>query len=181
MGRAVALLGLVAVLGAVSPASAQGTAAAPVPGQGVLRDVPGAAQRPDPNLDYRVVFDIAAGAKSPDAAHPGLVRVARFVNTLAQAGVPADRRQVAVVLHNDAAEVILTDTAYAARHGGRRNASLPLLEALRAGGVDLRVCGQSVLGRNLPRESISPAVTVDLSATMTLVNLQLTGYVLVAE
>lgn len=169
---------VVVALAAASAAAAQ--PALPFPQIGAMRDIAGARELPDPGLDYKVVFDLAAGGKL-DAPHPGLVRVARYLNTLVKAGVPAERRHIAVVFHNEASEVILRNEAYAARNGGRSNASLELLEQLKAQGVDFRVCGQSVVGRNMPAAGISAAVQTDLAATVTLVNLQLRGFVLVAE
>src|SRR3569623_2146023 len=72
----------------------------PAPHIGIAVDVPGAKELPDPKLIYKVVFDLAPAAKSPDEINPGLLTVGRFVNTLAKYVEQHDNRNLIVVIHS---------------------------------------------------------------------------------
>lgn len=171
------LLISVAAVGVTVPARAQSGQALPVAGYDAARDVPGAKELPDPNMTYKVVFDLAAAPPNVDAVNPGLVAVARFYNTLAKHGVPAERRQVAVVFHQGATLAILNNDAFKARNDGHDNPNIALIQSLRKAGVEFHVCGQAVLGNKIDPKTIQPEIQLDLWALTTLVNLQLRGYV----
>jgi intracellular sulfur oxidation DsrE/DsrF family protein len=165
------------LLGPAGAASAQSPGPLLVPGVGVENDVPGAHELPDPDLTYKVVFDVVAAAPAVGDRNPGLVGAARYLNTLAKYGVPAERRQIAVVLHRGAAELILDDAAFSMRNDGHDNPNIALIQDMKKAGVDLRVCGQAVLAREMDPETILPEIQVDLWALTTLTTLELQGYV----
>lgn len=73
-------------MGVFGPALAQAQSM-PAPAYPAANNVPDANELPDPNMTYKVVFDLSKGAPAPDKVKPGLVGVARFVNTLAKYGV----------------------------------------------------------------------------------------------
>jgi intracellular sulfur oxidation DsrE/DsrF family protein len=123
----------------------------PVAGYAPAKDIPGARELPNPDVDYKVVFSVAAVAK-PEEIHPTLKTIALYLNTLA----------------ND---------VYKARHNGTMNPNIALLHELKQAGVELRVCGQGLLGKKLDPKDVLPDVQVDLWAMTTMVNLQLRGYV----
>ncbi len=168
-GAAVALW-----LGAFQVACAQ---ALPIPDGPVARDVPGAKDLPDPGAVYKVVFDLATAAPKIDEVNPGLIMVARYLNTLAKYGVPAEHRKLAVVFHQKATEVILDNDAFRARNEGHDNPNIALIRSLKEAGVDLRVCGQAVLANKIDPKTIQPEIELDLWALTTLVDFQLKGYV----
>ena len=175
-GAAMAVL-----LGPASAVYAQSAESLLVPGVGVENDVPGAHELPDPDLIYKVVFDVVAAAPALGDLNPGLVGAARYLNTLAKYGVPADHRQIAVVLHRGAAEVILDNAAFKTRNDGHDNPNITLIQNMKKAGVDLRVCGQAVLAREMDPETILPEIQVDLWALTTLTTLELQGYVRVGR
>jgi intracellular sulfur oxidation DsrE/DsrF family protein len=70
----------------------------------------------------------------------------------------------------------MTNEAYRARYN-RDNPNIAIIHALRQAGVDIRVCGQGLLGRKIESAQVNPDVQIDLWAMTTLVNLQLKGYV----
>lgn len=70
-----------------------------VPGFGAGRDIPGAQLVPDPNTEYKVVFDLEVTDDNLDDPYPFLPAIATYVNTLGKFGVPAENRKIAVVLH----------------------------------------------------------------------------------
>lgn len=168
---------LAALLGLSGSVFAQSGQTLPIPGGAVAKDVPGAKELPDPNMTYKVVFDLSTAAPKVDDVNPGLSGVVRYVNTLAKYGVPADHRKIALVLHRNATEIILNNEAFKARNDGHDNPNIALIQSMKKAGVDFRVCGQSVLAHKIDPKTVLPEIEVDLWALTTLVNLQLHGYV----
>lgn len=147
-----------------------------VPGQPVARDVPGAKTLPDPNTEYKVVFDIITAPENVDEINPRLTRVANYVNTLGKYGVPEENRKIAVVLHRAATPMILKNEEFKARNDGHDNPNIELIRSLAAASVDFRVCGQAALGRNIDPADILPEIQLDLWAFTTLIDLRTQGY-----
>ena len=169
---------LLALLFALSgSALAQSAQALPIPGYEAAKDVPGAHELPDPNMTYKVVFDIGKAAAKLDEVNPGLIVAARYFNTLAKNGVSADHRKIAIVLHQDATEIIQNNDAFKARNGGHDNPNVALIQSMKKAGVDFRVCGQSVLAHKIDPKNIMPEIELDLWALTTLTTLELRGYV----
>ena len=159
------------------PAPAQSAQSLPVAGYDAAKELPGAKELPDPTLVYKVVFDLSKAAPKIDEINPGLTGVARYLNTLAKNGVPADHRKIAVVLHQGATEIVENSAAFKARNDGHDNPNIALIQSMKKAGVDFRVCGQAVLANKIDPKTILPEIELDLWALTTLVNLQLRGYV----
>ena len=165
-----------AILGLAGSVALQAADVLPIPDGPVARDVPGAKEMPDPNMTYKVVFDLAGAAEKVDQVNPGLTAVTRYVNTLAKYGVPADHRKIAVVFHRKATPVILNNDTYKERTG-HDNPNISLIREMKKAGVDFRVCGQAVLANKIDPKTIQPEIELDLWALTTMVNLELKGYV----
>jgi len=148
----------------------------PVPQAGVPGFIAGMQQVPDPGLTYKVVFDVTS-AGPLDRAHPALQEIARYLNALAEYGVPPIHRHLVVVVHGAATDFMLRDAAFASRHHGHSNPDASLIAAMKQAGVDFRVCGQAVLAKHIQPKQLLPQVQLDLWALSSLVNLQLEGYV----
>jgi len=73
-------------------------------------------------------------------------------------------------------DIVMTNDAYKERYN-RDNPNIALIHALKQAGVDIRVCGQGLIGRKIDSAQVNPDVQIDLWAMTTLVNLQLKGYV----
>jgi intracellular sulfur oxidation DsrE/DsrF family protein len=168
---------LAALIGLSGSVFAQSDQTLPIPGGEVAKDLPGAKELPDPNMMYKVVFDIATAAPKVDDVNPGLTAVVRYVNTLAKNGVPADHRKIAVVFHRGGTDIVMNNETFKARNQGRDNPNIALIQSMNKAGVDFRVCGQAVLARKIDPKTVMPEIEVDLWALTTLVNLQLRGYV----
>jgi intracellular sulfur oxidation DsrE/DsrF family protein len=149
-----------------------------VPGYEAARDLPGARELPDPKTDYKVVFADGQDAKNPGDINPMLPTIATYVNTLGKYGVPAEHRHIVIMFHQRTPDIdiVMTNEAYKERYN-RDNPNIALIHALKQAGVDIRVCGQGLLGRKIDPKQVNPDVQVDLWAMTTLVNLQLKGYV----
>ena len=164
------------MLGGAAVVWTQGSTPLPVASVGAATDIPGAHELPDPNMDYKVVFSVATAAKNAEDVNPTLQAMARYVNTLAKNGVPASHRHIAAVFHQGGGEIVMKNDAYKSRFG-RDNPNVALIHELKKAGVDLRVCGQGLLGGTIDRAQVLPDIQVDLWAMTTMVNLPMRGYV----
>lgn len=169
---------LVLASGTFGPARAASTAPLPVVGYDAAKDLPNARELPDPKTDYKVVFADGQDPKDPGEVNPMLPTIATYVNTLAKYGVPAEHRHIVIMFHQRTPgfDIILSNEAYKARYN-RDNPNIAIIHALKQAGVDIRACGQGVLGRKIDAKDVNPDITVDLWAMTTLVNLQLKGFV----
>jgi intracellular sulfur oxidation DsrE/DsrF family protein len=162
---AVMLLALTAPAGG---AYAQSAAGLVIPGESVAKD---------PTMDYKVVFDVNKAAPGADEVNPALKAISQLVNTLAKAGVPADHRHIAIVIHQGATKMILGNDTFKARYEGHDNPDLALIRAMTKAGVKFYVCGQAVLANKIEPKTIVPEVELTLWALTTIINLELRGYV----
>ena len=177
-----AAIGLTTILvlasGSFGPARADSARPPLVPGYEAATDLPGARELPDPKVDYKVVFADGQDAKNPGDVNPMLPTIATYVNTLGKYGVPADHRHLVIMFHQRTPDIdiVMTNEAYKERYK-RDNPNIALIHALKQAGVDIRVCGQGLIGRKIESSQVNPDVQIDLWAMTTLVNLQLKGYV----
>lgn len=148
----------------------------PVASAAAAMDFPGATERPDPKTDYKVVFSVSAKVKD-DEVHPTLKMIGLYLNTLANSGVPARNRHIAAMFHQGGGDAVFSNEVYKARHNGVDNPNIAVLKELHEAGVELRVCGQGLLGKKVDPSQLLPGVQADLWALVTMVNLQARGYV----
>lgn len=132
------------------------TSYAPVPGM----DFGGDAQ-----ATYRFGWAMRGAAESPDQITPAFRGPARVLNALADDGVAPDRVHLAIVAQGPAAMAMLGDEAYRRLHG-IDNPNLPLLRELHENGVQLVVCGQTMVGRKMKRADFPDFVKVSRAATV---------------
>jgi intracellular sulfur oxidation DsrE/DsrF family protein len=152
----------------------------PVPSAGLPGAVTGVQEVPDPGLTYKVVFNLSS-AGSMDEVHPMLLRVAKYLNALAEYGVPPTRRQLTIVVYGPATQFVLKDAVFAARNHGKHNPNAAMISTLRQAGVITRVCSQALLAQHLDPKDVLPTVELDFWALSTRVNLELHGYVVEDE
>ncbi len=147
-----------------------------VPGFGGTYDVPDAVLLPPKDQDLKLRFDVNVGAEA-GALNMSFDTVARFLNMHARAGVPKERVKAALVVHGTAGKDLLSNAEYRKRFN-KDNPNLALLDQLKAAGVRIYLCGQSAMGRDLPRAAVSPAVDFAYSAMTAHLILEKEGYVL---
>jgi len=148
-----------------------------VPGFGAGRDLPGAHLAPDPNTEYKVVFDLVVTDDNLDDPYPFLPAIAVYMNTLQKFGVPAENRKVAVVLHQGSGLIGLKNEEFKARNDGKDNPNIELIQKLHKAGVEFHICGQGVLAREIDPDDLLPEIQVDYWALTTLIELGRQGYV----
>jgi intracellular sulfur oxidation DsrE/DsrF family protein len=149
----------------------------PVPSAGVMEDVDGATDKPDPSRVYQLVFDVQSMADFPDKVSPALMSMGRLLNTYRKYGVPADHLQATAVFHGPTIVVVTKDGTYRGRTGTTANPNVALLNQLASAGVKFVVCGVSARAQNYQASDLLPLATLNLSATVTFIDLQLRGYV----
>jgi intracellular sulfur oxidation DsrE/DsrF family protein len=171
------VIAVAASFGLSAAALAQSGQPLPIPDSPVAADIPGARELPDPNLTYKIVFDIGKAAPRVDDVNPGLVTIARYFNTLARYGVPVDHRKIVVVFHQGGTEVVANNTTFKARNDGHDNPNIALIRNMKKAGIDFRVCGQALLARKIDPETIMPEIELDLWAMTTITNLEARGYI----
>jgi intracellular sulfur oxidation DsrE/DsrF family protein len=148
-----------------------------VPGARVAADIPNAHELPDPNRDYKIVFSVNRDPQSPDDVNPMFNAIAMYLNTLGKHGVPAENRNIIAMIHprGDTFDIVMSNDAYKARHG-RDNPNIEIIRKLKAAGVDIRLCGQGLIGREIDTKDVNPDIQIDLWAMTSIINLTLAGY-----
>jgi hypothetical protein len=146
-----------ALLVAVAASSSSGAEPAAAPAlqfpkiemYGSVVALPTAEERP--RGGGKVVFDTTAAAPA-GKPNRGLESAARLVNIYELEQMTPDRPKIAVILHFNATAAALTDAAHAKTTAGGVNPNRELVEKLLANGVEVWVCGQSVIrgGHALP-------------------------------
>lgn len=175
---AVAALAMLATSGAALAADPRHPV---VQGYGAIALMPDAKERPDHALRYRVLFSVTKAAASPDQANPNLEKVARFLNLLGADGVRPAPGDIAVVIHGPATPLVMNDAAYAERTKVAKNPNLPLVTALKAAGVSVRVCSQALVGNKVDPTAVDKGIEIDVSALTTMATLQLRGWALIPD
>ncbi len=135
----------------------------------VIKDYGGVHPRPDlpagtaPGVDYKVIADVAQASPDHSKVSGSLFRLARLVNLLAYAGVPAAHVHIAAVIEGAAGYAAFSNAAYRKRFNVD-NPNLALLRELKQSGVELMVCSQAMAENGIADGDISPDVEITLSA-----------------
>ena len=124
----------------------------------------------------KAVFEINAGGGDTVKVNEQLVTMARYFNIHARNGVAENRLKAAAVFHGSGWTALLSDSAFAARFGGKPNPSRKLVEELLQHGAQLVLCGQTAGARNIRRDELLPGVKVSVSAMTAMLALQNDGY-----
>jgi intracellular sulfur oxidation DsrE/DsrF family protein len=178
-----ALLALAAVtlsLALPRAARAQGMASQPL--GPVINSAGPSFAVPDPTfmvpagMELKALFEINAGGGDTVKVNEQLVTMARFFNLHGRNGYAASRIKAAAVFHGSGWTALLSDSAFAARFGGKPNPSRRLVEELLQHGAQLVLCGQTMGGRGIRREELLPGVKVATSAMTAMLVLQNEGY-----
>ncbi|MFK7828491.1 MAG: DsrE family protein [Congregibacter sp.] len=127
---------------------------------------------------YKVSKDVSSSSDSPEEINRGLESAARFLNMQARNGTPADKLEMAVIVHGAAAKDLLSDKAYESRFDVS-NPNTDMLAGLAAAGVKVYLCGQTAAYRGFSPQELNPRVTLALSAMAAHVQLQSEGFTLI--
>ncbi len=128
-----------------------------------------------PRDGSKIVVDVTQGGK-PDVLNPAIEKVARYFNIYRGAGKDPAQVHMAIVLHDDATLTVLTEDVYTKRFETQGNPNLDCLRELHQAGVEIIVCGQSLVSKKQIPGDVLPFADVAVSALTSLVNLQSDGY-----
>jgi intracellular sulfur oxidation DsrE/DsrF family protein len=123
---------------------------------------------------FKAVWVIDAG--DTVRVNQQLTTIARYFNVHARHGFTGDRVQAAAVVHGSGWLALLSDSAFAARYGGKTNPSRRLVEELLRQGTQLVLCGQTAGFRGVRREELLPGVKLGISAMTALNVFQAQGF-----
>lgn len=140
---------------------------------GKVVQLPNAGQQPRDGS--KIVVDITKGS-TPDKLNPAIEKVARFVNIYRGAGKEPAKVDIAIVLHGEATLSVLNADVYSKRFKTKGNPNLDCLHELHEAGVQIFVCGQSLIGEDAKPNEVVVFTDVAVSALTSLVNLQADGY-----
>jgi intracellular sulfur oxidation DsrE/DsrF family protein len=130
---------------------------------------------PDPNLEYNIVIELVFDMDKPERANFSATNVARLINLHAAGGVKKENLNVAVVIHAAATNTVINNEAYQKKYEVD-NPYLDLYKELSEAGVDLVVCGQSLMLYRNNTDDVAPQVKIATSALTAVSTYQLKGY-----
>jgi intracellular sulfur oxidation DsrE/DsrF family protein len=142
---------------------------------GGVFEVPDAEQEPNPELDYKIVIELATGSEKPGVFNASLNNIARLINLHVMGGVPKEKLQIVVAIHGEAAYSIMNNEAYRDKYK-TGNPNLDLYRELAEAGVTFFICGQSLISRDIDRTKMVPQVKIATSMLTTITTHQLRGY-----
>lgn len=133
--------------------------------------------QPDKTKEYKIVIDLKASNDNFDRVNKGLINIARMLNLYGAGGVQKEKLKVAVAVHYTATPIILNNTGYQKKYGVD-NPNLKLIKQLKAAGVEMYVCGQSLVARKYAFEDVNPQVITALSMLTVVTEHTMEGYTL---
>lgn len=146
-----------------------------IPAYGGIYAIEGGVN-PNSEIEYNIVIDLKTLDRDKESVNRGLNNVARMMNLHGLGGVKAENLNVAVVIHGGATDLILTNEAYQKRYEVD-NPNLELIYILKEAGVELYVCGQSLLSREYAHSEVNPQITIGLSMLTVFTTYMHNGYV----
>ncbi|MEQ9090221.1 MAG: DsrE family protein [Balneola sp.] len=141
---------------------------------GTIYEIEGAVN-PDPEIEYKIVVDLKTLQRDKESINPGLNNVARMLNLHGLGGVKSENLNVVVAIHGGATDVILNNEAYQRKYE-LDNPNLKLIDELKEAGVELYVCGQSLLARNYEHEEVNRQIKIGLSMLTVVTTYMHKGY-----
>ncbi|SDZ00005.1 MULTISPECIES: DsrE family protein [Rhodonellum] len=147
-----------------------------VKGHGGIYEIPDATENPDPNAVYKIIVDLTFSAEDPTKVNRMVDNIARMINLHGLAGTPKENIKVKVVVHGGAIFTVLKDEAYEKLYGVK-NPNLDVFKALQESGVEVYICGQSLVARALRTSDVWEGTQIALSALTTLTTYIPQGYV----
>lgn len=154
----------------------QTAVALPVKDYGKVYNVPFATDRPDPNMQYKIVFEASVEAFDSSVIYPPLEHLARLYNLHVYGGVPQKNLEVVLVIGGNGIAVEMTNEAYKKRYG-LDNPNLKILSQLKEAGIKLNGCAQATLKHHIdPATEVNPDITLVFSRLTTISMLQMKGY-----
>lgn len=146
-----------------------------IQGAGGILPVDPSALMPSAVAEHRLLVDIDSDEVGRSGHNLRLETAAKILNLYAQAGVPAGKVHLALLLYGRGVDVALSDAEYRARFH-RRNPDAGLLAQLHRAGVSTIACGQALGHQAITAADLQPGVRLALSALTEREELETAGY-----
>lgn len=130
---------------------------------------------PEPDMEYNIVIDLKTLQRDKASLNPGLNNVARMMNLHGLGGVKAEDLNVAVVIHGGATDLVIDNNAYQKRYE-MDNPNLELIDTLKEAGIEIYVCGQSLIAREYAFDELNPQIKKGLSMLTVFTTYMNNGY-----
>jgi uncharacterized protein len=144
-----------------------------IPKYGSVVRLPNAAHQPREGT--KVLIDVTRGSE-PAELNAAIEKVAKYLNIYAGGGAEPTKGHFAVIFHGDATLAVLNDDSYSAKFNTKGNPNLDLLHQLHEQGVELFVCGQTLISKDAKPEEVAVFIDTAVSALTVVINLQSDGY-----
>lgn len=166
------LLTIILLAIGLSIANAQDKLFPVIKGYGAIEVVPFESVKPDPNQTYKLIDELYFSQENKEKLYSRLDYSARIVNGHAAGGIPKENLKMAIVIFSGATPAILSNAEYKKRFGFD-NPNIEVLDRLMAAGVDVIVCGQSMVKQKITHDLVHKGITQAFSritATSDLLN-----------
>lgn len=144
-----------------------------IAGHGAVVQLPNASHQP--RSGTKILVDLTTGGDA-DKLNTGIEKVAKYLNIYAGGGAEPAEAKIAIVFHGDATLAVLNADAYSAKFNTEGNPNLELLHQLHEAGVEISVCGQTLISKGGKPDEVAVFVDTAVSALTAVVNLQADGY-----
>jgi len=168
--RIALILGIIVCLG--SELNAQNQLYPVIKDYGAVEVVNFKVELPNPNQEYKLINELYFRQENKEELYGRLDYAARIMNAHVAGGVPQEKVKLAVVIFSGATPTILSNEAYKARFGVD-NPNIELLDRMMQAGIEVIVCGQSMVKQEISPEQVHKGVIQAFSritATSTLLN-----------
>lgn len=145
-----------------------------IEGYGEIKYFDQTAQQPDPNQEYKLLFDVKSDEQK-NGVNKSLWIIARTLNLMDVTNVSSSNVKVVAAIHGDATYNVLSEKAYQMKFG-KSNPNLDLIKKLKENRVLIYVCSQALASRNISFDDILTSVVPAISAIAVVSNYQLKGY-----
>ena len=153
-----------------------------IQGYGSVNAIPFEVEKPDPSKQYKFVIELGNRVEDKTKAADILDYVARMYNLHRYAGIPKENIQMAIVIYAGATSMVLANPSYGKRFDKEDpnstlvNPNGELLEEFFRNGIQVIVCGQSMMKQDLLPEDIYPGVRMAVSRFTATTDLVEKGY-----
>ncbi|MCA6074894.1 DsrE family protein [Fulvivirga sedimenti] len=166
---------LLLIIFSVALSQAQEIVFPAVQGYGGVNPVPFEAEKPDPAAQYKFVIELGHRYSDKTQVADMLDYAARMYNLHIYAGVPRENIQLAIVVYSSSTAIAMADATYSQRFD-QTNPNAALLEELIRNGIQVIVCGQSMMKQNLLPGDIYPGIKMAVSRFTATTDLMGKGY-----
>lgn len=156
-------------------ASAQKTVRPFITGYGDVFEVAATKEVVNKKGKYKILVDIISPAANAKEISEHFENIARIANLHIAAGVKPENLSVMAVVHGPAVSFILNNETYKQKYGVD-NPNQPLFTALKAAGIPLYVCGQTLFKRKVDPSTLAQEFDIVQSAVTTITTYAPQGY-----